>query len=249
MITLNVNIDHVATLRQARGGVEPDPVAAALAAELAGAQGIVCHLREDRRHLQDRDLEILREVIQTKLDLEMAANEEIIQIALDLGPDLVTIVPEKREELTTEGGLDVVGGADKMKDLCERMHEEEIEVSLFVEPSLDLIEAAKNAGADMVELHTGTYANAKSDKEYVDELNRLAKAAEVAQNFGMKIAAGHGLNYVNTQAICRIPQIGELSIGHSIMSRAIMLGMDRAVREMIDLINTSVLMRNSERRG
>lgn len=243
MITLNVNIDHVATLRQARGGKEPDPATAAVNAELAGASGIVCHLREDRRHINDRDVRVLREVIQSKMDLEMAAVEEIIKIAIDTKPELVTIVPEKRMELTTEGGLNVADDTEKYKDLCSRMHENNIEVSFFVEPSKEHIEASKVAGADMVELHTGVYANAKTHNEFQLEIKRIEKASEFANSIGLKVAAGHGLNYHNTKQIAMIPFICELSIGHSIMARAIHVGIDKAVREMIEVINTSILLK------
>lgn len=244
MITLNVNIDHTATLRQARGGTEPDPVTAAVKAELAGATGIVCHLREDRRHINDRDLKLLKEVNQSKLDLEMAADEEIIKIALETVPDLVTIVPEKRQELTTEGGLNVAGNLESLSSLCDRMHEKGIEVSLFVEPEGSQIEAALQAGADMVELHTGSYANAKTKNDIENEFNRLVNAVSLASSEGLEIAAGHGLNYVNTQKICMIHEINELSIGHSIMSRAIFTGIEQAVRDMLHLINNATLHRN-----
>ncbi len=244
MLTLNVNIDHVATVRNARGGKEPDPITAALNAELAGATGIVCHLREDRRHIKDRDLNLLRELIQTKLDLEMAASEEIIGIALDIVPELVTIVPEKRQELTTEGGLNVAGEPDRFRKLCDRMHEKGIEVSFFVEPDEKQIVASLEAGADMVELHTGTYANLTSGRDLENELMRLRKASALAADDNMKIAAGHGLNYYNVQPVCRIPQIGELSIGHSIISRAIFVGIEKAVREMIELMTIAVQIKN-----
>lgn len=244
MITLNVNIDHIATLRQARGGNEPDPVAGAIAAELAGASGIVCHLREDRRHINDRDLRMLKEVNRSKLDLEMAANEEIIKIALETLPDLVTIVPEKRQELTTEGGLDVANNFDSMKSLADRMHEKGIEVSLFVEPDEKQIEASLRVGADMVELHTGTYANARSFERTKFELNKLISAAALASSMGLKVAAGHGLNYMNTKPMCFIHELNELSIGHSIISRAVIVGIERAVKDMIELINNSTLHRN-----
>ncbi|MCK5741736.1 MAG: pyridoxine 5'-phosphate synthase, partial [Chlorobi bacterium] len=232
MITLNINVDHVATLRNARGGFEPDPVTAAVNAELAGASGIVAHLREDRRHMKDRDIKMLREVIQTKLDLEMAANEEIIGIALDIVPELVTIVPENREELTTEGGLNLLANIDKYRKLSDRMHEKDIEVSFFIEPDEALIEAALECDADMVEFHTGVYANAKHEGDMTQELARMIGACSVAFENGLKIAAGHGLNYNNVQAISMIPEIDELSIGHSVMARAIHVGIDRAVREM-----------------
>lgn len=236
MITLNVNIDHIATIRNARGGSEPDPVAAAVVAELAGATGIVCHLREDRRHIKDRDLRLLKEVVQTKLDLEMAANDEIIQIALDVVPDLVTIVPEKRRELTTEGGLDVRGNRNKLRELCKQMHDKGIEVSLFVDPDEIQIEESYIVGADMVELHTGEYANAKSDQARLEHINMLLAATAYAHRSGLKIAAGHGLNYVNTQAICKIPHIKELSIGHSIIARAAFVGLEKAIKEMLRII-------------
>lgn len=244
MITLNVNIDHVATLRNARGGNEPDPVTAAVLAEHAGATGIVCHLREDRRHIKDRDLFALKEANQTKLDLEMACTDEIIEIARKIQPDLVTIVPERRAELTTEGGLDIVSNFDRMKKLCDQMHEKDIEVSFFVEPSEEQIEAALKAGAEMVELHTGHYANARGKERVTFEFNKIVSGASYANEIGLQVAAGHGLNYVNTQRMCFINEICELSIGHSIMARAIIVGIDRAVRDMLDLINNSTLHRN-----
>lgn len=244
MIRLNINIDHVATLRQARGGTDPDPVTAAVNAELAGARGIVCHLREDRRHVNDRDVRMLREVIQTKMDLEMAATEEIIGIALETKPELVTIVPEKRQELTTEGGLDLAADLPRFTMLCDMMHERGIEVSYFVEPDEKQIEAALNAGADMVELHTGTYANAKKKENAKYEMRRLINASEIAKKAGLEIAAGHGLNYNNVKPVCYIHEIDELSIGHSIISRAVHVGLAQAVKEMINLMNTSTLHRN-----
>jgi pyridoxine 5-phosphate synthase len=237
MITLNVNIDHFATVRNARGGTEPDPVGAAIISELAGASGIVCHLREDRRHINDRDLRLLKETVRTKLDLEMAANEEIIKIALNTKPNMVTIVPENRAELTTEGGLDVSGNFDKLKGLCDRMHEQGIEVSFFVEPSEDQIDSSMIAGADMVELHTGTYANATHTKQIENELSRIQIASEFAVSLGLKVAAGHGINYQNVKPVCHFKEIGELSIGHSIISRALFTGIEKAVKDMIDLIN------------
>ncbi|HRS01768.1 MAG TPA: pyridoxine 5'-phosphate synthase [Bacteroidota bacterium] len=242
MITLNVNIDHIATVRNARGGVEPDPVAAAIISELAGASGIVSHLREDRRHVNERDVHLLREVIQTKFDLEMAATDEIIAIALDLKPDLVTIVPEKRQELTTEGGLDVLASSKKLSEMTKMMHDKGIKVSLFIEPNVMSIEQSIGVGADMVELHTGFYANAKSKMEREEELGNLIAASEFAFQNGLKVAAGHGLNYQNTQQICKIPHINELSIGHSIIARAVFKGLEQAVKDMLELI------RNSERK-
>ncbi|MBI5324214.1 MAG: pyridoxine 5'-phosphate synthase [Ignavibacteriae bacterium] len=238
MKTLNVNIDHVATVREARAGKEPDPVSAALSAESAGAKGIVCHLREDRRHINDRDVQNLREVIQSKLDLEMAANEEIIKIALNLKPDLVTIVPEGRMELTTEGGLDVAGNTEKFKSLTDRMHSKGIEVSFFVEPDKKQIEASLSCSADMVEFHTGNFANA-NDENIEKELKKIISASKIAFNSGLKIAAGHGINYLNIRPLCLIPEIGEFSIGHSIISRAIYVGIEIATREMIEVISKS----------
>lgn len=244
MITLNVNIDHIATIRQARGGKEPNPVTAAVLCEISGANGIVCHLREDRRHINDKDVELLREVIQVKMDLEMAAIEEIIQIALKIKPDLVTIVPEHRQELTTESGLDVSSDIIRYKTLAERMHEKGIKVSFFVEPESSQIEASLKAGADIVELHTGIYSNAKIEEDQTKEFLRIREAALFAQNLGLKVAAGHGLNYQNVSRICQISAINELSIGHSIISRAAFVGIQQAVREMIELIRVAETHRN-----
>ena len=241
MITLNVNIDHVATVRNARGGVEPDPVTAAMLAEKAGASGIVCHLREDRRHIKDRDLLLLKEVVQTKLDLEMGANEEIIKIAIKTVPDLVTIVPEHRMELTTEGGLNVAKDINRYKKLSDRMHRKDIEVSYFIEPDRKQIDAVLKANGDMVEFHTGVYANLKKESQIEKEFEKIKTSSEYASSAGLKIAAGHGLNYQNTQKICSIHQINELSIGHSIISRAVFTGIEKAVEDMLNLINYSVL--------
>ena len=239
MITLNVNIDHIATVRNARGGIEPDPIAAAIQCELAGASGIVSHLREDRRHVNDRDVRLLREVIQTKFDLEMAATDEIIAIALKLKPDLVTIVPEKRQELTTEGGLDVLANSKNLTEMTKKMHDEGIEVSLFIEPNVMTVEQSILIGADMVELHTGIYANAKSKAKREEEIGNLLAASEFAYNNGLKIAAGHGLNYQNTQSICKIPHINELSIGHSIIARSLFTGIEQSVKDMLELIRNN----------
>jgi len=244
MIELNVNIDHVATIRNARGGKEPDPVTAALKAELAGANGIVCHLREDRRHINDRDLRLIKETISVKLDLEMAANEEIIKIALETKPTMVTIVPEKRQELTTEGGLNVVADIAKYKDLVSIFHDKDIFVSFFIEPEREQIEATLTTNADMVEFHTGVYANCKTKKELKDEIKRLSTAIDFAQKNALKIAAGHGLNYQNTYAIAQLPNINELSIGHSIISRAIFVGIEQAVKDMLKIIREAELISN-----
>lgn len=237
MIQLAVNIDHIATVREARGGIEPDPVAAAALAELAGAVGIVCHLREDRRHINDRDVRVLREVVKTKLDLEMAATEEILDIAVEILPDLVTFVPEKREELTTEGGLNVADNLHYFTDVVAHMHEHEIAVSFFIEPSNEQIDAAAQTGAEIIELHTGTYANARSIEEERQELKRVREAATYAHSLGLRVTAGHGLNYVNIRPFCSIPEIGEVSIGHAIISRAMFTGIERAVRDMLDILH------------
>lgn len=236
MVRLGVNIDHVATLRQARGVMYPDPVTAAGIVELAGADGIVSHLREDRRHIQDRDLRLLREVVKTRLNLEMAATDEMIRIALATKPDVVTLVPEKREELTTEGGLDVVKSFRSLRKAIERLQKGGIPVSLFVDPRSDQIKASEGAGANTIEIHTGHYCDAKTDAETDEELKRILDAVGEASHRNLQIAAGHGLNYVNIRRIAEIAEIEELNIGHSIIARAVFVGLDRAVREMIALI-------------
>jgi len=238
---LSVNIDHIATIRQARKGIEPDPIAAAVLAELAGAEGIIAHLREDRRHVQDRDLRLLREIVQTKLNLEMAAIEEMQRIALEVKPDITTLVPEKREELTTEGGLDVAQRTDFMKSYISRLQQGGIMVSLFVDPDASQIAAARKSGADWVELHTGAYANAKTEKARGRELEKIIEAAKLAGSLGLRVGAGHGLNYVNVREIAGISEVEELNIGHSVISRAALVGMERAVREM------KALLHNAER--
>ena len=236
MSRLGVNIDHVATVRQARGVMYPDPVAAAGIVELAGADGIVCHLREDRRHIQDRDLRLLREVIQTRLNLEMAATEEMIRIALETKPDIVTLVPEKREELTTEGGLNVIKSFQSLKKAIQRLQKGEIPVSLFVDPRKDQIKASEGVGANVIEIHTGHYCDAKTQSEADEELKKILDAVAEASRCNLRVAAGHGLNYVNVSRIAEIKEIEELNIGHSIIARAVLVGLDRAVREMIALI-------------
>ncbi len=233
---LAVNIDHIATVREARGGEEPDPVTAAHLCELAGAQGIVCHLREDRRHINDRDLRLLRESVKTKLDLEMAAVDEIVKIALDTLPDLVTFVPEKRQELTTEGGLDVRGNRHRLRDVIREMHRHEIPVSLFIEPTTEQVDAAREVEANFVEMHTGSYANAHTLGEQEALLEEIRKAARLARELGMGVNAGHGLNYTNITPFREIEEIEEVSIGHAIISRAVFVGLDRAVRDMVDLL-------------
>jgi len=234
---LGVNIDHVATLRQARGGSEPDPLAAAVLVELAGADGIVVHLREDRRHIQDRDLTLLKEVLQTKLDLEMGADESMVKIALSVKPHLVTLVPERRQELTTEGGLDVAGQRDRIKSIVDMLHDGGIPVSLFIEPDVAQVKAAHKVSADYIELHTGRYANARLLKEEQTELEVITHAAKLAYKLGLGVNAGHGLTYRNVKRLTQIPEIVEYNIGHSIIARAVLVGLDRAVREMKQLLS------------
>ena len=236
MPRLGVNIDHVATLRQARGVIYPDPITAAGIVELAGADGIVCHLREDRRHIQDRDLRLLRDVVQTHLNLEMAATDEMIRIALATQPDIVTLVPEKREELTTEGGLDVVKSFPSLKKAIQRLQKGHIPVSLFIDPKPAQIKASEEVGANAIELHTGLYCEARTPGEREKELKTLIDAVGEASHCRLRIAAGHGLHYFNVRSIAEIKEIEELNIGHSIIARAVLVGLDRAVREMIERI-------------
>lgn len=236
MPLLGVNIDHVATIRQARQTIEPDPVWAAVLAELAGADGITLHLREDRRHIQDRDLRVLKQTVQVKLNLEMAAADEITQIAIDVHPDQATLVPERREEITTEGGLDVIGNRDRVQRCIERLREAGIEVSLFIDPDLKQIEAARELGADAVELHTGRYADATSPTEQDNEYDTLVAAGIAAIEHDLVLHMGHGLTYRNVGRIVEIPEVSELNIGHSIVARAVMVGFKEAVREMKDLL-------------
>jgi len=233
---LGLNVDHVATVRQARGGVEPDPVTAAALGELAGAEGITIHLREDRRHIQDRDLEILRRTVKTKLNLEMAATQEMVRIALRTKPEQVTLVPEKRQELTTEGGLDVILNLKSIADAVKRLRDNDIIVSLFVDPDSEQIKAASKSGADYIEIHTGAYAAARDWQTQKRELEEIDVAIKLASKVGMGVNAGHGLNYVNIKALAAIGGIEEYNIGHSIMARAILVGIDRAVKDMVDLI-------------
>ncbi len=235
-IRLAVNIDHIATLREARGGIEPDPVHAAVLAELSGASGIVCHLREDRRHVNDRDVRALREIVTTKLDLEMAAHEEIISIALDVVPDLVTIVPEKREELTTEGGLAVAGHESRFAELTQRFHERGIAVSFFIEPETDQVEAAAACGAEIIELHTGTYANARTEQARAVQMERIRSAARTAAAAGLVVTAGHGLELRNLASMKTVPELEEVSIGHALVSRAVFVGFQRAVEEYLAVL-------------
>jgi pyridoxine 5-phosphate synthase len=236
---LSVNVDHIATLRQARRGVEPDPVAALVLAELAGADGIIVHLREDRRHIQDRDLRLARQVVRTKLNLEMAATDEMQRIALEVRPDIVTLVPEKREELTTEGGLEVFSRIEALKAYIGRIQDAGIPVSLFIDPDDQQISSAKKTGAAWVEIHTGAYANAKDGQERLSDFGKIVESAKLAASLGLRVGAGHGLYYVNTKAIAGVPEVEELNIGHSIISRASLVGMERAVRDMLALISTT----------
>jgi pyridoxine 5-phosphate synthase len=231
-----VNVDHVATLRQARRAEYPDPVTAAAIAELAGADQITVHLREDRRHIQDRDLQLLRQTARTTLNLEMAASPEMVQVAFAAKPDTVTLVPERRQELTTEGGLDVVNGKENLKKVVKQLRDGEIEVSLFIDPDLDQIRAAHRIDAQTVELHTGRYCDATNEKERAKEFARVVEAAKAASKLGLRVAAGHGLNYENVRPIVAVQEITELNIGHSIVARAVLVGMDRAVRDMIELM-------------
>lgn len=236
MVTLGVNVDHVATIRQARGINEPDPVTAAALAELAGAECITVHLREDRRHIQDRDVELLRKTVKTRLNLEMAATEEMIGIALKVLPDSVTLVPEKRQELTTEGGLDVVQLRAGLKEQISTLRQGGILVSLFIDPDLDQIKAAHRVGADAIELHTGSYCEVSEEADRKAELAKLEMAVRAGRKLGLQVNAGHGLNYVNVRDVVALDGIQELNIGHSIVSRAVLVGMDRAVREMVALL-------------
>ena len=237
MIRLGVNIDHVATIRQARRTYEPDPVAAAILATLAGADGITVHLREDRRHIQDRDLPLLRETVHTRLNLELAAYDEILAIAVKLKPDEATLVPEKRRELTTEGGLDVAGQLDAIRAATDRLKAAGIVVSLFIDSNSHQVDAAVAVGAQAIEFHTGTYADAKTPLERAAELAKLRAATAHALDRGLHVHMGHGLNYQNVAAIVRIPGVEELNIGHSIISRAVLVGLDRAVRDMKEAMN------------
>lgn len=236
---LGVNVDHVATVRQARRSTYPDPVIAAALAELAGAGQITIHLREDRRHIQDRDLRLLRETVQTLLNLEMAATQDMVKIAYEHKPDVVTLVPERREELTTEGGLDVNGQREHLAKVIKNLKDGDITVSLFIDPDLDQVRASHKLDADRIELHTGRYCEALNERERERELGRIVDAAKAAARLGMGVAAGHGLNYENVQPIARIGEIDELNIGHSIVARAVLVGFERAVREMLELMRNA----------
>lgn len=236
MPTLGVNIDHVATIRQARRTVEPDPVAAAVIAELAGADGITVHLREDRRHIQDRDVRLLRQTVRTHLNLEMAATDEMVAIALDIKPDYITLVPERREEITTEGGLDIAGQISRMTDVVNTLQSAGIPVSLFIDANPQQIEASAQVKAKFIELHTGCYAEAKGEDQ-ARELEILAIGCKLALEAGLRVNAGHGLTYWNVYPVATIEGMEELNIGHTIISRAVLVGLDQAVREMKQAIN------------
>lgn len=233
---LCINIDHVATLRQARRESEPDPVTAAGICELAGAEGIVCHLREDRRHINDRDLRLLKEVVKTKLDLEMAATDEMIKIARLIKPEMATLVPEKREEITTEGGLNIAASKEKIINAIKSIKEADIKVSVFIDPQPENVDLALEAGADMIEIHTGPYANAKQINDKILEAEKIRQIARMAKELGIGVNAGHGLNYINIIPIANIEDIDEVSIGHSIISRAVFTGLYKAVEDMLVII-------------
>lgn len=235
---LGVNVDHVATIRQARGTRYPDPVAAAMVAELAGADQITVHLREDRRHIQERDIKVLKEVVTTRLNLEMAITEEMMGIALEYRPEMVTLVPERREEQTTEGGLDAAGQSDALKRACDRLASAGITCSVFIDPDEDQVDACHRAGAEMIELHTGEYAHAyESGGDAQSHIEVLRRAARAARERELIVAAGHGLDYRNVSALTAVREIIEYNIGHSIVARAVLVGFDRAVREMLQLMN------------
>lgn len=238
MPVLCVNIDHVATLRQARQGIEPEPVAAAYAAEMAGATGIIVHLREDRRHIQDRDVELIRKTCNTRIHLEMAATTEMQSIALNIDPEMVCLVPEKRQELTTEGGLNCVGREQELKNYLSPLADKGIRASLFIDADPAQIEAAATIGAEFIEIHTGHYADAKDIVDRKKELGKILDGIRQAKDLGLKVNLGHGLNYRNILAFKNVKGIDEYSIGHSIMSRAIFTGLDRAVRDMAELVRT-----------
>lgn len=236
---LSINVDHIATLRNARAETQPDPVTFALMAEQYGVDGIVVHLREDKRHINERDLRLLRELITTKLDLEMAAVPEIIEVACDVQPELATIVPERRQELTTEGGINVIDNITHLGKTIQILHNAEVPVSLFIEPDLNQIDAAAEINADFIEIHTGNYANAVSEEDIFDELERVRLAAKHAKKLGLGVNAGHGLNYINLKEFIAIEDIDEVSIGHAIIARAVYVGVEKAVKEMINIVRSA----------
>jgi len=236
MVRLGVNIDHVATVRQARRAPEPDPVHAAVLAELGGADGITVHLRSDRRHIQDRDVEILRQVVKTRLNVEMASTQEMVKIALTVKPDQVTLVPERREELTTEGGLDVVLNSVQLKPSVKMLEEGGIHVSLFVDPDLEQVKEAHRIDARAIEINTAAYADARETRSRDAALRKVVDAARLGVKLGLAVHAGHGLTYQNVSPLARLPEMTELNIGHNIVARALLVGMERAVREMVDVL-------------
>ncbi len=238
MVSLGVNVDHVANIRQARQAIEPDPVTAAMLAELAGAHCITVHLRSDRRHIQQRDLELLRKQVKTRLNLEMAATEEMIAIAGRICPDMITLVPESPEEVTTEGGLNVVNQQDTLKDAIARLQDAGIKMGIFIDPDPASLEAAKAVGAQYIEIHTGLYAAAKGEKQQV-ALQQIVDVAQKAAALGLGVNAGHDLTYTNVTPIAAIPQIAELNIGHNIIARAVLVGMEQAVKQMLKLIRAA----------
>jgi len=245
MIKLGINVDHVATLRQARLTYEPDPVTAAGLAELGGADIVTVHLREDRRHIQDRDLDLLRQTVSTKLNLEMATSQEIIDIAIKIKPEQITLVPEKRQEVTTEGGLSVTSQKKLLTDVIKRFKDNGTYVSLFIDPDKDQIIASGEVGAQSIELHTGNYANARNEKQSTELLEVLREGVKIAQDIGLRVNAGHGLTYKNTGPIVEGMDVEQLHIGHSIVSRAIFVGIKRAVKEMKDVIYKHYLIKQN----
>lgn len=248
MVELGVNIDHVATIRQARETFEPDPAWAATFAELGGADGITIHLREDRRHIQDRDVEVLKQTVTAKLNLEMACVDDIVDIAIRLRPDQITLVPEKREEVTTEGGLDMLTNPAHVRSTIQRLQDAGLPVSLFLDPNLEQIEAALALGVEAVELHTGTFANAVGEEQQA-ELKSLVQVGRTIRSAGVQLHAGHGLNYRNVHLVAAIEDMRELNIGHSIVSRAVFVGLEQAVREMKRLIVEAARAANGNRTG
>ncbi len=236
MAKLGVNVDHVATLRQARGGGEPDPITAAKICEVAGCDSIVAHLREDKRHINDSDVTELKKIIKTKFNLEMSVSKDIVKTAMDIRPHQATLVPERRQEVTTEGGLDVLSNIDRISEVIDKLESCEIEVSLFIDPEQAQVEASKKAGAHIIEIHTGRYANAAEIKDVERELSAVSEATKIARKLGMIVNAGHGLNYKNVGNISLIEGIEELNIGHSIISHSIFTGLENAVKEMLALI-------------
>ena len=236
MALLAVNVDHVATLREARGATYPEPVAAAVAAETAGADGIVVHLREDRRHINERDVRLIRQIVQSRLILEMAATSEMLGIALDIGPDTVTLVPEKREEVTTEGGLDLITHQGSVREAVATLKNAGISVCIFIDPDLDQIKMAHKIDADMIEIHTGAFCDAKTDSDRKREFARIVDAAKIGSKLKLEVNAGHGICYNTIKAFQGLDEINEFSIGHSIVSRAVLTGMEQAVRDMKELI-------------